>query len=36
MSYTISNRLQTQNDLLLNNLMEFYNKNNNLKIIIYL
>ena len=31
MSYTISNRLQTQNDLLLNNLMEFYNKNNNLK-----
>ena len=31
MSYTISNRLQTQNDLLMNNLMEFYNKNNNLK-----
>jgi len=31
MSYTISNRLQTQNDLLLNNLMEFYNKNNNIK-----
>ena len=31
MSYTISNRLHTQNDLLLNNLMEFYNKNNNLK-----
>ena len=31
MSYTISNRLQTQNDLLMNNLMEFYNTNNNLK-----
>ena len=31
MSYTISNRTQTQNDLLMNNLMEFYNKNNNLK-----
>tara|TARA_B110000967_G_C18852807_1_gene545544 strand:+ start:741 stop:1331 length:591 start_codon:yes stop_codon:yes gene_type:complete len=31
MSYTISNRLQTQNELLMNNLMEFYNKNNNLK-----
>ena len=31
MSLYISNKLQTQNDLLLNNLMEFYNKNNNLK-----